>query len=103
VPGYDVWSGEIRLWWSTPKRALDYVPEEGDFAEPLLTPAQWQALGRGELSEEELSEALARYMEHRTERPSQIPPQTPAWYFAGQKDWLGEFITFCRAGSFSID
>jgi hypothetical protein len=26
------------------ERALELVPEEGDLAEPLLTPAQWQAL-----------------------------------------------------------
>jgi hypothetical protein len=85
------------------ERALDYVPEEGDFAEPLLTPTQWQTLARGErLPEEEISEALNQYMEHQAERPPQIPPQTPAWYFAGQRDWLREFITFCRAGSFSI-
>ena len=31
-----------------------------------------------------------------------IPPQTPAWYFAGEKDYLREFIAFCRAGAFSI-
>jgi hypothetical protein len=85
------------------ERALDLVPEEGDFAEPLLTPAQWQAVARDELSEEEIGEALNRYVKHRAERPPQIPPQTPAWYFAGQRDWLREFITFCRAGGFSID
>jgi hypothetical protein len=84
------------------ERALDLVPEEGGFAKPVLTAAQWQALARGELSDEEISEALDRYIKHRAERPPQIPPQTPACYFAGQKDYLREFITFCRAGAFAI-
>jgi len=82
--------------------ALDLVPEEGGFAKPLLTAAQWQALAHGELSDEEISEAQDRYVKHRAERPPQIPPQTPAYYFAGEKDYLREFITFCRTGGFSI-
>ncbi len=45
------------------------MPEEDDFAKRLPTPAQWQALARDELSGEEVSEALDRYMEHRAERP----------------------------------
>jgi hypothetical protein len=68
------------------ERALDLVPEEGNFAEPLLTPAQWQALVRGELPEEEVRERLNRHVERRAERLPQIPPRTPAWYFAGQRD-----------------
>jgi hypothetical protein len=84
------------------ERALDLVPEEGNFAKPLLTATQWQALVHGELSDEEISEALDRYVKHQAECPPQIPPQTPAYYFAGQKDYLREFITFCRAGGFSI-
>jgi hypothetical protein len=84
------------------ERALDLVPEEGGFAKPVLTAAQWQALMYGELSDEEIREAMDRYVKHRAECPPQIPPQTPACYFAGQKDYLREFITFCRAGAFAI-
>jgi hypothetical protein len=47
------------------ERALDLVPEKGDFAKLLLTPAQWQALARDELSGEEVGEALNRYVEHQ--------------------------------------
>jgi hypothetical protein len=84
------------------ERALDYVPEEGGFAKPVLTAAQWQALMHGELSDEEIMEAMDRYVKHRAECPPQIPPHTPAFYFAGEKDYLREFITFCRAGAFAI-
>jgi len=81
---------------------LDLVPEEGGFAKPLLTGARWQALAHGELSDEEISEAIDRYIKHRAERPPQISSQTPAYYFAGKKDYLREFIMYCRTGGFSI-
>jgi hypothetical protein len=82
-------------------RALDDVPDEGG-GNHLLTPAQHQAAHRGELSPEEFKKALEQFMERRADSPPQIPPQTPAWYFAGNKDYPREFITFCRAGGFSI-
>jgi hypothetical protein len=81
---------------------LDLVPDEGGCAKPVLTAAQWQALMHGELSDEEIREALDRYVKYQAERPPQIPPQTPTFYFAGEKDYLREFITFCRAGAFAI-
>jgi hypothetical protein len=83
------------------ERALDDVPDEGG-GDHLLTPAQYQAAHRDELSQEELDKAIEQFMERRAASPPQIPPQTPAWYFAGEKDYLREFITFCRAGAFSI-
>jgi hypothetical protein len=61
---------------------------------------------RSELPHEEFDEALEGFVERQRERKrggiTQIRPQTPANYFAGQKDWLREFITFCRAGGFSV-
>ncbi len=83
-------------------RALDDVPDEGGGVGRLFTNTQWEALQSGELPEEAIHEALERFMERKTARPPQIAPQTPAFYFAGQKDCLREFITFCRAGGFSI-
>jgi hypothetical protein len=84
------------------ERALDDVPDE-DHEDDLLTPAQHQAYQRGELSHEELfDEAIEQFRERQAPSPPQIPPQTPAWYFAGEKDYLREFITFCRAGAFFI-
>jgi hypothetical protein len=80
---------------------LDDVPEEGG-GDYLLTPAQHQAAQRGELSEEKFNEVLKPFVERRAASLSQIPPQTPTWYFAGEKDYLREFITFCRAGAFFI-
>src|SRR5215212_4482688 len=83
------------------ERALDDVPDEGG-GDHLLTPAQYQAAQRDELSQEELDKAIEQFMERRAASPPQIPPQTPASYFAGEKDYLREFIAFCRAGAFSI-
>src|SRR3712207_1980604 len=51
------------------ERALEDVPEEGNFAKPVLTAAQYQALARNELSDEEISEAIDWYIKHRAERP----------------------------------
>jgi hypothetical protein len=82
--------------------SLDDVPDEGGGVGRLFTNTQWEALQSGELPEEVIDEALERFMERKTTRPPQITPQTPAFYFAGQKDCLREFITFCRAGGFSI-
>jgi hypothetical protein len=83
------------------ERALDDVPDEGGGGH-VLTPAQYQAAQRDELSQEDLDKATEQFMERRAASPPQIPPQTPAWYFAGEKDYLREFITFCRAGEFAI-
>jgi hypothetical protein len=83
------------------ERALDDVPDEAG-GDHLLTPAQHQAAQRGELSEEELDKVIEQVMERQAASPPQIPFQTPAGYFAGEKDYLREFITFCRAGGFSI-
>ena len=83
------------------ERALDDVPDESG-GDHLLTPAQHQAYQRGELSEEKFNEVLKPIVERRAASLSQIPPQTPTWYFAGEKDYLREFITFCRAGAFFI-
>ncbi len=83
------------------ERALDDVPDEGGGGHHL-TPAQHQATQRGELSQEELNKAIEQFMERRAASPPQIPPQTPAQYFAREKDYLREFITFCRTGGFSI-
>jgi hypothetical protein len=83
------------------ERALDDVPDEGG-GDHLLTPAQHQAVQRGELSEEELDKVIEQVMERQAASPPQIPFQTPAGYFAGEKDYLREFITFCRAGAFAI-
>jgi len=83
------------------ERALDDVPDEGG-GDHLLTPAQHQAAHRGELSQEKFDKALEQFIERRVASPPLIPPQTPAWYFAGEKDHLREFITFCRAGEFAI-
>jgi hypothetical protein len=83
------------------ERALDDVPDEGG-GYHLLTPAQYQAAQRDELSQEDLDKAIEQFMEGQAASPPQIPPQTPACYFAGNKDYLREFITFCRAGAFSI-
>jgi hypothetical protein len=83
------------------ERALDDVPDEGGGGH-VLTPAQYHAAQRDELSREDLDKAIEQFMERRAASPPQIPPQTPAWYFAGEKDYLREFIAFCRAGEFSI-
>jgi hypothetical protein len=83
------------------ERALDYVPDESA-EDDVLTPAQHQAYRRGELPREELDKAIEQFMEGQAASPPQIPPQTPAWYFAGEKDYLWELIIFCRAGRFSI-
>jgi hypothetical protein len=83
------------------ERALDDVPDEGGGGH-LLTPAQHQAAQRDELWQEELDKAIEQFMERQAASPPQIPPQTPAWYFAGDKDYLREFIAFCRAGAFFI-
>jgi hypothetical protein len=71
------------------ERALDLVPEEGGFAKPLLTAAQWQALARDELLDEEVSEARDRYVKHRAERPPQIPLQPPPGTLPGRKTTCG--------------
>jgi hypothetical protein len=81
--------------------ALDDVPDEGG-GRHLLTLAHYQAYQRGELTREELDKAIEQFIECRAASPPRISPQTPAWYFAGEKDYLREFITFCRAGGFSI-
>jgi hypothetical protein len=83
------------------ERAMDDVPDEGGRGN-LLTPAQHQAVQRGELSPDEFDRALEQFMERWAASPPQIPPQTSAWYFAGEKHYLREFITFCRAGGFCI-
>jgi hypothetical protein len=83
------------------ERALDDVPDESA-EDDVLTPAQHQAYRRGELPREELDKAIEQFMEGQAASPPQIPPQTPAWYFAGEKDYLWELIIFCRAGRFSI-
>ena len=83
------------------ERALDDVPDESA-EDDLLTPAQHQAYRRGELPREELNKAIEQFMEGQAAAPPQIPPQTPACYFAGEKDYLRELITFCRAGRFAI-
>ena len=70
------------------ERALDDVPDEGDGGH-ILTPAQHRAAHRGELSREELGKALEQFMERRGASPPQIPPQTPACYFAGEKAICG--------------
>jgi hypothetical protein len=70
------------------ERALDDVPDEGD-GDDLLTPAQHRAAHRGELSREELGKALEQFLERRGASPPQIPPQTPACYFAGEKAICG--------------
>jgi hypothetical protein len=88
------------------ERALEDIPEEGGATDKLLTPEQYQRMHRSELPHEEFDEALEGFVERQRERKrggiTQIRPQTPANYFAGQKDWLREFITFCRAGGFSV-
>ena len=83
------------------ERALDDVPDEGGGGH-VLTPAQYHAAQRDELSREDLDKAIEQFMERRAASPPQIPPQTPACYFAGDKDYLREFITVCRAGAFVI-
>jgi hypothetical protein len=83
------------------ERALDDVPYGGN-GDDLLNSTQYQAAQRGELSREELDKVLEQVMERRAGSPPRIPPQTPTWYFAGEKDYLREFITFCRAGAFVI-
>ena len=83
------------------ERALDDVPDEGG-GDQLPTLAQHQAYQRGELSEERFNEVLKPFVERRAASLSQIPPQTPTWYFAGEKDYLRKFITFFRAGAFFI-
>ena len=69
--------------------ALDLVPEEGGFAKPLLTAAQWQALAHGELSDEEISEAQDRYVKHRAERPHRSRPKPPPITLPGRKTICG--------------
>jgi hypothetical protein len=83
------------------ERALDDVPEEGG-RDDLLTPVQHQAAQRGELSREEWDKAIELFMDRQAAAPPQIQPQTIAWNFASEKDYLREFITFCRAGAFAI-
>jgi hypothetical protein len=83
------------------ERALDDMPDESA-EDDLLTPAQHQAYQGGELPQEDLDKAIEQFMEGQAASPPQIPPQTPACYFAGNKDYLREFITFCRAGAFAI-
>jgi hypothetical protein len=83
------------------ERALDDVLDEGDGGH-VPTPEQHEAYQRGELSQEEFDKAIEQFMERWAASPPQIPPQTPASYFAGEKDYLREFIALCRAGAFSI-
>jgi hypothetical protein len=84
------------------ERALDDESDEGG-RDDLLTPVQHQATQRGELSREELDKAIEElFMEREAAAPPQIQPQTIASNFASEKDYLREFITFCRAGAFAI-
>jgi hypothetical protein len=71
------------------ERALDLVPEEGNFAKPLLTATQWQALVHAELSDEEISEALDRYVKHQAECPHKFRPKPPPISLPGRKTICG--------------
>jgi hypothetical protein len=41
VPGYDIWSGEMRLWWSTPKRERLRCGARCRDGSPCQAPTVW--------------------------------------------------------------
>jgi hypothetical protein len=41
VPGYDLWSGEIRLWWSSPKRERPRCGARCRDGSPCQAPPVW--------------------------------------------------------------